>query len=81
MALTNSGTQKKLLQTLTDKKTYTVHYRALQLYVELVLEVTGLHRVLKFKQSRWLQPYVSYNSNLRKKRQEQIRGVTVQTDE
>ena len=40
----------KLLQTVTDKKLYTLHYRNLQLYVQLGLIVERIHRVLQFAQ-------------------------------
>ena len=57
----------KLLQTLFDKKNYVVHYKLLQLYVQLGLRITKLHRVLQFNQERWLEPYITLNSNMRKK--------------
>ena len=56
----------KLLQTLFDKKNYVVHYKLLQLYVQLGLRITKLHRVLQFNQERWLEPYITLNSNMRK---------------
>ena len=40
----------KLLQTVTDKKRYTLHYRNLQLYLQLGLIVERIHRVLQFAQ-------------------------------
>ena len=57
---------KKLIQTLFDKNNYTVYYQTLKLYVELGLVVTKLHRVLSFKQDKWLAPYVRLNTNKRK---------------
>ncbi len=60
-----SGKVKKLLQTLYDKKRYTLHYRTLQLYVSLGLEVTKLHRVLQFHQAAWMKPYITKNTELR----------------
>ena len=56
----------KLLQTLFDKKNYVVHYKLLQLYVQLGLRITKLHRVLQFNQERWLEPYITLNTNMRK---------------
>ena len=57
---------KKLIQTLFDKQNYTLHYQTLKLYVELGLVVTKLHRVLSFKQEKWLAPYVKLNTEKRK---------------
>ena len=56
----------KLLQTLFDKKNYVVHYKLHQLNVQLGLRITKLHRVLQFNQERWLEPYITLNSNMRK---------------
>ena len=57
---------KKLIQTLFDKQNYTLHYQTLKLYVELGLVLTKLHRVLSFKQQKWLAPYVQLNTEKRK---------------
>ena len=57
---------RKLIQTLFDKQNYTLHYQTLKLYVELGLVVTKLHRVLSFKQQKWLAPYVQLNTEKRK---------------
>ena len=57
---------KRLIQTLFDKQNYTLHYQTLKLYVELGLVVTKLHRVLSFKQEKWLATYVKLNTEKRK---------------
>ena len=57
---------KKLIQTLFDKNNYTLHYQTLKLYLELVLVVTKLQRMLSFKQDKWLAPYVRLNTDKRK---------------
>ena len=41
---------KKLKQSLSNKKNYTVHYITLKLYVSLGMEVKKVYRALKFKQ-------------------------------
>ena len=57
---------KKLIKSLSDKKNYTVHYITLKLYVSLGMEVKKEHPVLKFKQTKWLKPYVEPNTAKRK---------------
>jgi hypothetical protein len=57
---------KKLLTTLEDKDHYVLHYRILQLYLDLGLELKGVHRVLKFHQEAWMEPYIRFNTEMRK---------------
>ena len=49
------GQVNKLIPTLKDKKEYVLHYRNLQLYLDLGLKIKKLHRVLEFNQSPWLK--------------------------
>ena len=58
---------QKLVQTLNSKKNYTVHYITLKLYVGLGLRVTRVHRVLRFTQSKWMEPYITLNTEMRAK--------------
>ena len=55
----------KLHQTVTDKKRYTLHYRNLQLYVQLRLSVESIHRVLQFSQENWMEPHIRLNTEKR----------------
>ena len=45
------GLVSKVIPTLRDKKEYVLHYRNLQLYLDLGLKIKKVHRVLKFDQS------------------------------
>ena len=63
---TFSTKNKKLIETLYDKSNYTLHYHTLKLYCELGLQVTKVHRVLQFEQSKCLQPYIQLNTLKRK---------------
>lgn len=55
----------KLVPNLMDKTKYIFHLKLLQLYIRLGLVLTNIHRVLSFKQSRWLQPYIALNTEKR----------------
>jgi hypothetical protein len=57
----------KLLATLNDKSHYVVHYVALKQAVAHGLVVTMLHKALRFRQSKWLEPYINLNTQMRTK--------------
>ena len=59
------GQVSKLVPTLLNKTKYVLHYRNLQLYLELGLTLEKVHRVLEFNQSPWLKQYIEYNTNKR----------------
>ena len=57
---------KKLLMTLEPKYNYVTHWRTLQMYLELGVIVTKVHRAVKFKQAPIFKKYVSENTEMRK---------------
>ena len=61
-----TSSTEKLILDLQPKNKYIVHYRTLQLYVKLGMEIKHIHRILRFKQQAWLAPYILKNTEMRK---------------
>ena len=59
------GQVKKIIPTLKNKEKYVLHNRNLQLYIDLGLKVTKIHRILEFNQSTWLKQYIDFNTQKR----------------
>ena len=53
---------EKLIPDLKLKTKYILHYRTSQLYLQLGLKLTKIHRVLHFRQTAWLKPYIEANT-------------------
>ncbi|XP_025190195.1 uncharacterized protein LOC112590836 [Melanaphis sacchari] len=62
----NSSVQK-LLATFEHKERYVVHYLNLKQAIANGLIVDKVHRVLEFRQSPWLAPYTTLNTEMRQR--------------
>ena len=59
------GQVSKLVPTLANKEKYVLHYRNLQLYLELGLKLKTIPRALESNQRAWLAQYIDYNTKKR----------------
>jgi len=57
---------RKLCPNFLPQYKILLHYKAFQLYSSLGMQVTRIHRVISFNQSRWLAPYIEFNNAQRK---------------
>lgn len=58
---------EKLLLNLYDKANYVLHYRTLKFVLSNGMRLKRLGRILMFRQSEWLKPYILLNTNERTK--------------
>ena len=56
---------EKLIPNLRDKEKYVIHYKNLEQYLDLGLELTCIHRGIKIEESEWLKTYIDINTKLR----------------
>ena len=59
------GKTEKLILNLYDKKRYVIHHKLLKYYESLGLKVTKVHKTISFKEEKWLQPYIDFNTHQR----------------
>ena len=60
-----TGTVRKLVPNLINKNNYVIYYRNLQQCLELEMKLKKIHRILKFKQKDWMEPYIDFNTQKR----------------
>ena len=58
---------EKLIPNLRDKTKYVIHYRNLIQCLKAGMKLKKIHRGIKFEESKWLEPYIEKNTNLRTK--------------
>ena len=53
---------QNMLSTLGNKNRYVAHYKNLQLYLSLGINLTKVHKISKFKQYDWLKEYNDFDT-------------------
>ena len=61
----NYVSHKKLVCDWTDKRNYLIHYRMLKFYVRHGMKIKQVRRVISFKQSKWLEKCIDFNTQKR----------------
>ena len=56
---------KKLICDWSDRKNYLVHYRMLKFYVRHGMIVDKVQETISFKQSKWLEKFINFNTQKR----------------
>ena len=56
---------KKLICDCSDKKNYLIQYRMLNFYIRHGMIVDKVHDIISYKQSRWLEKYINFNTQKR----------------
>ena len=60
------GVCNKLTANLMSKYNYVVHYKNLKYYLSQGLILKKVHKILEFKQSAWMKPYIDFSTQNRK---------------
>ena len=56
---------RKLILSHLEKLNYVVHFAALQFYLRMGAQVMKIHRIVSFRQARFFNPYIAFNSQQR----------------
>ena len=63
----NYTSTKKLICDWSDKKNYLVPYRMLKFYIRHGMIIDKVQNIISFRQSRWLEKYINFNTQKRNK--------------
>ena len=63
-AISHAATAK-LVPNFFDKTNMLLHYRNLRFYLEQGIQLTKVHKAIRFRQAKWLEPYIRVNTELR----------------
>ena len=77
--LKNYVSHKKLMCDWSDEKNYLIHYRMLKFYVRHGMKSNKVHSVISFKQSKWLEKYIDFNTQKRNQAVNDFERMFLQT--
>ena len=63
----NYTSTRKMICDWPDKKNYLIHYRMLKFYIRHGIIIDEVHNIISFKQSKWLEKYINFNTQKRNK--------------
>ena len=58
---------EKLIPNLNNKTKYILHHKNLELYLNMGMKLTRVHRGIKFLENPWMKQYIQLNTDLRTK--------------
>ena len=65
----------KLVANLRDKKEYIIHIRNLKQALNHRLVLKKNHKVIKFNQKPWLKSFIDINAELKKSKNDFVKGL------
>ena len=66
ISINNICRQTKLIPHLYKHEKYVIDYRNLKYLVSLGVKIDCVYDVISYNQSRWLKPYIDFNTEMRK---------------
>ena len=61
----NFISHSKLICDWTERNKYLIHYRMLKFYVRHGVVIDKVHEIISFRQSKWLEKYINFNTQKR----------------
>ena len=68
---------KKLICDCSDKKNYLIHYRMLKFYVRHGMIVDKVHNIISFKQNRWLEKHINFNTQTKNQAVNELKRISI----
>jgi hypothetical protein len=75
--LKRTTNSKKLMSTLLPKFHYVLHYRVLQFYLRMGMQLLKIHNGIKFIQKPFMKPYIDFLSQKRASAKNEFEATTI----